>query len=316
MEETKAKTKVKDARSGNKPGTVELIQSYLMIAYKVIGITIFVTIPLLWVFRYAFYKATGYGDQTFTGLANLKRVFDFTDSSSLAFWKSVKNTFVFAISKLAVEIPLALVMAFLLSCKIKGRTFFRALYFMPSMLSMSVMGVIFTYLFAHQSGVINNLLRAVGLKPVQWFSSGATAMFMICAVSVWHNFGVNMLYFMTGLANIDPTLYEAATVDGASVKKQFFKITIPLLAPVAQMVFMNAFLGSLKITDLVLTFTDGRPNKETEVMMTNIYKSFFQTAVGRKNYGYASAKCLVVAAILGILTVIYLKLTNKSSNLD
>lgn len=250
--------------------TTATIQSYLMVSGTVLGMIVFVVIPLLWIMRYSVFKYKGYGTMTFVGLDNFIRVFQ----RSPKYWLSVKNTFVFAIGKLAVEIPLALVLAFVLSRRLKGTNFFRSAFFMPSMISVAIIGVVFVYLFGHDQGVINAAIKALGGTPVKWFSNGTTAMIVLMLASIWQNFGINMLFFMTGLQSIDPSMYDAAAIDGASNTQQFFKITIPLLGPVLQMVLMNAILGSLKVTDLVLTLTDGKPSGKTEVMMTYIYKQF------------------------------------------
>lgn len=303
---------MKEAKAKKKPVTkarvVELIQTYLMISYKTIGIIVFIFIPLCWLLRFCVYKYKGYGAMKFVGLENFRKVFQ-----DEVYWQAVKNTFVFATVKLCFELPLALVCAVLLSAKIRCRNFFRAVFFMPTLLPTAVIGVIFTYLFAHQGGAFNEILKAVGLQPVEWFRYGNTAMSMLISISVWCNFGTNMLFFMTGIGNIDPALYEAATVDGASSSKQFFRITIPLLGPVMQMVLMNAFLGSLKVTELVLTLTEGRPNHQTSVMMTFVYSKFFGGTGSARNYGYSAAVTLVTAVILGIFTAIYLKTTKKSA---
>ena len=308
--EDKKKVKV---RNGEKPGTVELIQSYLMVAGTVIGVVVFVAIPLAWVFRWCLFKYKGYGQIRFVGLRNFQRLFDFSPSGTGKYWLSVKNTFVFAICKLAVEIPLALVTAFILTRKIKFRNFFRAMYFMPSMISVAIMGVVFTYLFNHNQGVINGVIKFFGGQPVMWFSGNISAMIMLMIASIWQNFGLNMLFFMTGLQSIDPAMYEAATVDGASNTRQFFNITLPLLGPVLQMVLMNAILGSLKVSDLVLTFTNGAPTGHTEVMMTYVYKTFFGTDKAM-DYGFGSALTIMTAVILGAVTLLYIKSTNKAAD--
>lgn len=287
------------------------IQSYLMVAGTVLGVIIFVVIPLLWIMRYSVFKYKGYGTMTFVGLDNFVRVFQ----RSPKYWLSVKNTFVFAIGKLLVEIPLALVLAFVLTRKLKGTNFFRSVFFMPSMISVAIIGVVFVYLFGHNSGVINMILKSIGLQPVQWFSNGTTAMIVLMIASIWQNFGINMLFFMTGLQSIDPSMYDAASIDGASNTQQFIKITIPLLGPVMQMVLMNAILGSLKVTDLVLTLTNGEPGGKTEVMMTYIYKQFFsQSGSQAKDWGFGAALTVVTAIILTIVTIIYLRATKKSSD--
>ena len=292
-----------------KLNTVATIQSYLMVAGSVIGMLVFVVIPLLWVCRYCVYSYKGYGTMKFVGLDQFVRVF----KESPKFWLSVANTFIFAICKLAVEIPLALVLAFLLTRKIKGVTFFRSMYFMPSMVSVAIIGVVFTYLFAHHNGIINEFIKMAGGTGVTWFSDRWTALIVLMIASIWQNFGINMLFFMTGLQSISPEMYEASEIDGASNTRQFFSITIPLLGPVMQMVVMNAILGSLKVTDLVLTLTQGGPYGQTEVMMTYIYKQFFgEGGTIGKNWGYAAALTVVTAAILAVVTMIYLKMTKKS----
>ena len=294
-----------------KLNTIATIQSYLMITGTVLGLIIFVVVPLLWVCRFCVYNYKGYGTMRFVGLDNFVRVFQ----RSPKYWMSVANTFIFAICKLAVEIPVALVLAFLLTRKIKGVSFFRSMYFMPSMISVAIMGVIFTYLFSHESGIVNGMLEILGGEGVKWFSNRWTALIVCMIASIWQNFGINMLFFMTGLQSISPEMYEAADIDGASNTRQFFSITLPLLGPVLQMVLMNAILGSLKVTDLIMTLTNGGPSGKTEVMMTYIYKQFFGAAgMSGKDWGYASALTIVTASILGIVTIIYLRTTKKTAD--
>jgi raffinose/stachyose/melibiose transport system permease protein len=284
------------------------IQSYRMIAGSVLGLIIFVVIPLCWIMRWCLFSYKGYGSINFVGLKNFIRVFE----RSPKFWLAVQNTFVFAFGKLLVEIPLALVLAFILTKKLRGQTFYRSMFFMPSMVSVAVIGVVFTYLFSSYHGVVNELF---GLK-IKWFSSGTMAMLVLMFASIWQNFGINMLFFMTGLQSISPEMYEAAAIDGANNRRQFFEITIPLLGPVTQMVLMNAILGSLKVTDLVLTLTNGNPSGKTEVMMTSIYKAFFPpSGSSAMDYGYGSALTVITALILTIVTIVYLRTTKKSSEI-
>lgn len=295
-----------------KLGKKATIQSYLMIAGTVIGLIVFVVIPLIWIMRWCLFSYKGYGAVRFVGLDNFVRVFARSDK----FWLAVGNTFIFAFGKLLVEIPLALALAYILTRKLRGRNFFRSVFFMPSMFSVAVIGVMFTYLFNHNQGVVNAVIEALGGTGVKWFASGTTAMILLMIASVWQNFGINMLFFMTGMQSISPEIYEAASIDGASHKRQFVGITIPLLGPVMQMVLMNAILGSLKVTDLVLTLTNGKPSGKSEVMMTYIYKRFFGEGGGAAmDYGYGAALTIVTAIILTIVTLIYLKVTKKSSDI-
>ena len=296
----------------NRMGKLAVFQSYLMIAGTVIGMIVFVVIPLIWIMRWCLFSYKGYGAIRYVGFNNFVRVFTRSDK----YWLAVRNTFVFAFGKLLVEIPLALVLAFVLTRRLRGRDFFRSVFFMPSMLSVAVIGVVFTYLFNHNQGVVNSLIKLMGGTGVKWFSDGTTAMILLMIVSIWQNFGINMLFFMTGLQSIPPELYEAAAIDGASQTQQFMKITIPMLGPIMQMVLMNAILGSLKVTDLVLTLTNGKPSGKTEVMMTYIYKRFFgESGAAAMDYGYGAALTVVTAIILTIVTLMYLRATKKSSDI-
>ena len=299
-------------KSYNRLDRKAVIQSYLMIAGTVIGMIVFVVIPLIWIMRWCLFSYKGFGAVRFVGFNNFVRVFARSDK----YWLAVKNTFVFAFGKLLVEIPLALVLAFMLTRRLKGRDFFRSVFFMPSMLSVAVIGVVFTYLFNHNQGVVNSVIKQLGGTPIKWFSDGTTAMIMLMIVSIWQNFGINMLFFMTGLQSIPNELYEAAAIDGASQTQQFLRITIPMLGPIMQMVLMNAILGSLKVTDLVLTLTNGKPSGKTEVMMTYIYKRFFgESGSSAMDYGYGAALTVVTAIILTIVTLMYLRATKKNSDI-
>ena len=296
-----------------KLNAVRTLQSYAMISISLAGLALFVVYPLFWVVRYSVFDYKGYGTITFVGFDKFVQIFRPT---SKTFWDSIAHTFIFAIGKLIVEIPLALVLAFILTRKLRGANFFRAVYYMPSMVSVAVIGVIFFYLFRHEGGVFNTFLRLLGGQGVQWFSNGWSAMLMLMIASIWQNFGLNMLFFMTGLQSISPEMYEAAAIDGASNTRQFFSITVPLLGPVLQMVLMNALLGSLKVTDLVLSLTKGGPGTDTSMMMTYIYGLFMgEAGVGKGNWGYAAACTVVTAIILGLVTIVYLRVTKKSSEI-
>lgn len=297
-------------KRGKKLNAIETMQSYAMISISTIGLFIFVVLPLLWVLRYCLFSYRGYGEAIYVGFDNFVRIFQ----RSPQFWRAVRVTFIFAVGKLAIELPLALVMAFLLTKKLKGTTFFRSLYFMPSMLSVAIIGVIFSYIFSSYNGVVNSVMRMMGNTPIRFFSNVTLAIIVCMVASIWQNFGLNMIFFMTGLQSIPNELYEAARIDGASEKQQFFRITIPMLGPVLQMVVMNALLGSLKVTDLMLTLTNGNPAGKTETIMTYVYKQFFNSQTA-PDYGYASALTVVSAVIFGIVTVIYLRSTRKGSEI-
>jgi raffinose/stachyose/melibiose transport system permease protein len=184
------------------------------------------------------------------------------------------------------------------------------------MLSIAVLGIIFYYLFGSYNGVINEAIVALGGKRISWFDDAKLSMLVLMIASVWQNFGLNMLFFMAGLQSIPDELYDAAAIDGAGRGGQFFRITLPMLGPVTQMVILNALLGSLKITDLILVMTDGRPDGATQMMMSFIYRQYFPAggkAAG--NYGYGAVLTIMSILILGVVTVIYLRATRKGADI-
>ena len=293
------------------------IQEILMITPMTIGFLLFSVYPIIWVLRWSFFKYNGYSEPVFVGLGNFIRVF----SRDPAYWNSLKNTFLIAGMKMIFEIPLALVLAVLLNNKIKGSSFFRVVFFLPSVFSIAVVGLIFSILFGAYNGIVNAILKNIGLitQNISWFSDKGHAMFVIILVSLWTTFGLNMIYFLMGLQNISKSLYECASIDGANEVQQFFYITMPLVAPILQLVLMLSVLRTMKMTDLILVLTNGAPGGSTEVVMTYIFKYFFsygESAAMEVQFGYASSMAVVTAVILGIVTLIYLKVSKKMQEVE
>ena len=301
----------KDRRNGffTREGT----QAWLMLAPQLLGFVLFTVYPVIWIFRYAWYDFDG-AKAIFVGFDNFVRLF----TRDPYYWESLVNTFILSFGKLLIELPLALVLAVMLNSKLKGKTIFRTTYFMPNIVSVAIIGLIFYFMFDPFQGIINNLLLELKLisAPINWFGEKWKAMMVIATASIWQNFGINMFFFLSGLQNIPAELYECAEIDGASKWKQFTKITVPMLAPTLQIVTMLAILGSIKMTDLVLVLTNGNPAGQTNVVMTYIFKYFFKYGEGAAipQIGYAAALGLITAIILGIVTLIYMKLTKGMSN--
>lgn len=293
------------------------IQEVLMITPMTIGFLLFSVYPIFWVLRWSFFHYNGYSEPVFIGFENFVRAL----TRDAAYWGSLKNTFLIAGLKMLIEIPLALLLAVILNNKIKGSSFFRVIYFLPSVFSIAVVGLIFSILFSAYNGIVNALLRETGLiaRNISWFSDKGHAMFVIILVSLWTTFGLNMIYFLMGLQNIPKALYECASIDGANQIQQFFYITVPLVAPILQLVLMLSVLGTMKMTDLILVLTNGAPGGSTEVVMTYIFKYFFSygdNAARDVQFGYASAMAVITALILGVVTVIYLRISRKMQEVE
>ena len=288
------------------------VQEILMILPMFVGFLLFTAYPIFWVLRWAFFLYDGFSEPEFIGMENFIRAFTRDET----FWFTLYNTFLLAAAKLVVEMPIALVLAVLVNGKVRGSSAFRIIFFLPTVFSIAVIGLVFSILFSAYNGIVNAVLVQLGVvaKNVNWFGERWLAMFVVLLVSVWSTFGLVMVYFLMGLQNIPRELYECARIDGASEVRQFFRITLPMLSPVMQIVFMLSMLGTMKITDLVLVMTNGQPGGGTEVVMTNIFKYFFQygdSSATPSQFGYASALAVITALFLSIITIVYLGMSKR-----
>lgn len=285
------------------------LQAILMILPFLLGFVLFSYVPILYILRYAVTDFNGYAAPNFTGLHNFERIF----TNDPDFWMSIANTFVLSFCKLLVEIPLALLLASFLNQKLKGTGFFRVTLFMPAVISAAIIGLIFSLLFASFNGTVNTILKSLGViaKPVNWFGTKGSAMFVLGLASVWQNYGINMMFFLMALQSIPQEINECAELDGARGLRKFFRITLPMIAPIFESVLLMAIIGSMKICDLVISLTNGQPGGSTEVVMTYIYKVFFGNSGRNIEIGYASAMSAVTAVILGLVTLVYVRGTRK-----
>lgn len=286
-------------------------QAMAMLAPMMIGFFVFTYIPIVYVLRYSLYESNGF-KESWVGLDNFVRLF----TRDPAYWKSVVTTFILAFGKLAVEIPLALLLAVFLNKGIRGTGFFRVALFLPAIISTAITGLIFSLMFSSYNGIINSMLIDWGIiaEPIKWFSNKWTALIVLGLASVWNNFGINMIFFLMALQSVPKELYECANIDGITPVKQFFKITLPMIGPTFQSVLLMAIVGSLKMADLILASTNGQPAGGTEVVMTYVFKYFFGYGGRKVEVGYASAMAVITGIILAIVSVVYTRLSRKIGN--
>lgn len=300
-------------RNGKLPGKRrrlkgDSIQAIAMLAPMMLGFVIFTYVPIVYILRYSFYQSNGFRE-TWIGLDNFVRVF----TRDPAFWQSIVNVFILSFGKLAVEIPLALLLAVLLNKGLKATGLFRVALFLPAIISTAITGLIFSLMFASFNGIINGMLQSIGWiqKPISWFSHKGTTMLVLGMASVWNNFGINMIFFLMALQSVPIELYECADIDGITPFKKFFYITLPMIGPTFQAVLLMAIVGSLKMSELILASTNGQPAGKTEVVMTYVFKYFFGYDGRTVEVGYASAMALVTGVILAGISAVYMKCSNK-----
>ncbi len=290
----------------------DTLSAYLMTFPMIIGFFVFTIYPIVWVLRYSVFEYNGFSHAKFIGIENFVRTFQRTPD----FWQAIGNSLILTLGILVVDTTIALIFAVLLNSSSKVNSMFRTIFFMPCIISSAIIGLIFSILFTSYNGVINNMLLQTGLihLPVNWFSEKWHALFVLLVAQIWSSFGITMVYFLMGLQGIPSELYECAEIDGANRLQKFFKITLPMLAPIMQIILMLAIVSGMKMTDLALVLTNGMPGGKTEVVMTYIFKYFFGGEGGagaNAQFGFASAMSVVTAVIVGIITLLYLQLTKN-----
>ncbi len=287
----------------------DMLQAYIMMAIPILFFLVLVVRPIFWNFKYAFYDYDGV-NQTFVGLANFKRVL-----LDMRWWKAVWNTFEMSFIKIGISVPLAFIFAVMLNGSFKGKDTFRILSFVPAVVSMSIMSIIFQMMFSADAGIINNMLIDFKIidQPIEWFASETMSKIAIIFVWVWKDLGNIILLILAGLQGIDKSLYESSAVDGANKLQEIFYITIPQLAPIMVIIIMLQITGSLKVFDLINVLTGGGPNSSTDVMMTYMFNYYFGTNDFMPQQGYAAAVGIVASIIITIVTLCYMKF-NKSKD--
>lgn len=289
------------------------IVKWLMLAPALFFLFVCSIYPFIWVVRYVFYDYNGF-KAYYIGLRNFTRAFQ-----DQIFWSSVIHTFEYAFLKLLFVLPLSLITAVLLQRKRFGSSFFQTIYFLPTVISSAVYSLIWYFIFATYNGILNGYLSMAHIisAPVDWLGSSKTAMLAVVIVAVWGAFGNYMILLISGLTGISADVYESAQIDGAGGLQMFFKITLPMLAPVLKVVTLLAITTAFKDYQSILVLTAGGPNNRTHVMFSYIFQLVFGTAnsAGQLQIGYGAVLSVISAVIVGIVTLIYLQFSKKMDDI-
>ena len=249
---------------------------------------------------YGFTNYSGMGSYQFVGWENYKNLFH-----DAAFGTSLRNSLLLAIGFIFIQHPLAMIVAAVLD-KLggKGENFFRCVYFIPNAISVAVIAYLWKFIYNPDFGLLNNIIKAFGGKgDINWFNYD-TAIWAVLIVLIWHGFGWGMLIYYTGIKNIDPVLYEAAAIDGATQIQTFFKITLPQMKPVIQVNVTMAVISALKQMETVYLLTNGGPGNSTQFAANYLYQQAFKAY----KYGYGNAIGVVFIIICLLVTVILNKI--------
>lgn len=245
---------------------------------------------------YGFTDYSGMGSYNMIGFENYKNLMQ-----DEVFWTALRNSLFLAFGFICIQHPLALITAAALDrMGGKGENFFRCVFFIPNVISVAVIAYLWKFIYNPDFGLLNNVIKALGGKgDINWFDS-KNALWAVLVVLIWHGFGWGMLIYYTGIKNIDPVLYEAAAIDGANSKTQFFRITLPLMKPVIQVNVTMAVISALKQMETVYLLTNGGPGNSTQFTANYLYQQAFKAF----KYGYGNAIGVIFIIICLVVTVV------------
>ena len=289
-------------------------QAWLFMALPILGFCIFTLYNLCWAISRGFFYYDGTVSGTrFVGMLNYINAF-----KDIRYWSSWLTTIEFCLMKVPVEMVIALGLAILMERKIKGKGFFRAIYYLPTIISLVVTSLVFSNLFEY-FGFVNNWLEKFGFidMPVEWLSSKWKAMAVLVIGSIWNTFGINVTYFVAALSNVPQELYEAAQIDGATKPKIFRHITLPAITSVARYVLLLSINGTLHVNEWIILLTSGGPASSTHSVMSYLTGNYVPGfAVIETNIGYGCCLATITAIIMAGIAFVYLKLSEKMKDVD
>ncbi len=262
----------------------------------IIGLTMFTLVPAIFSLYFSFCDYSVLNPPVFIGTANYTTLM--TDG---LFWQSLWNTFYFAVIFLPLSTALGIALAMMLNMAVRGQMFFRALIFMPSLVPLVALAILWRWILNGEYGILNWGLQALGIPPVNWMGNPSTAKLGLVIASLW-GIGNMVVIYLAGLQEVPRSLYEASTVDGASKWQQFINVTIPMLSPVIYFNVMMGVIGVMQIFALPYVMTDGTG---TPLRSTYFYTMYlFDQAFGFLNMGYACAMAWVLFLMVMALTLI------------
>lgn len=279
------------------------VAPYVFISPGVVFYLMVTIIPMVWGFWISFHKwSIIWPAHPWVGLKNYAALI----SDSL-FWTSLRNTAVYTAGVVPVEVVIALMVALLLNTKLKGRSFYRLLYYLPVVTPLSISAVIWQWIYHPHYGLLNWIMRVLHLPTRDWLLELGTAMLAVIIVAIWAGVGYRMVIFLAALQGIPQTYYEAAMIDGAGRFQLFRYITLPLLKPATLFVLVTSVISSFQVFSIINVLTQGGPLDSTHVVVYYIYKRAF----GDLQFGVAAAMSFVLFAIILVVTAIQWKLIGR-----
>lgn len=232
------------------------------------------------------------------GLQNYRKAF-----RSSSFWKAVRVTLTFVLSTIGLQIGLALLLAVILNEQVKGKNFFRSVIFLPVVLSTVAISLTFMIIFHPQNGPANGFLQSFGFEPLPWLTGVHTALPTIIFIVLWQTVGYYMVLLLSGLQTINPALYEAAEIDGASGVQKFVNVTIPMLTPVLFLCVILAVIRAFQVFDQIFVLTGGQDGGGPAGATTTLVFDIYLNAFTHWQMGYGAAEATILLCVILLITL-------------
>lgn len=282
----------------NKQKWRETLTGYLFIAPMLIGVTIFLIMPIIASFILSFTHwnhISGFRGVEFAGLTHFKNLLN-----DDLFWKSIKNNLIFLLV-VPITLAISLFLAVIINKSVYFKSFFKVVYFMPYISSIVAVAMVWQVLFHPSYGPINSMLMSLGIAdPPKWIADIHFALPSVMMIMVWVSIGYNMIIYIAGLQSIPQELYEAADIDGATASQKFKSITLPLLSPTTFFLLITGIIGTFKVFDIIQVLTKGGPAGSTSVVVYYLY----ETAFINLKMSYASTMALFLFFAIFLITLI------------
>ncbi|WMJ89772.1 carbohydrate ABC transporter permease [Anaerocolumna sp. MB42-C2] len=281
--------------------------SYLMILPAYLIFTIFILIPIVIVIYYSITNFNLYSKPDIVGLKNYLNLFQDND-----FLIAIKNTMVYTLATLFPQLALGLLLALMLYRKSILIPIFRTAFYLPNVMSMVCMSMVWLWIYDPTFGLFNVILKSLGYSAKQWLQDPDMAMFCVVLMSIWKSCGYSMVIFLSGLTSIPESLYEAASLDGSNAVRKFLYITWPMLRPTTFFLLVTGIVNSFSVFEQINIMTGGGPLNRTTTIVHQIYRRGFLEF----KMGYASAMSVTLLLFSVIITICVFKFGSNGQDVD
>lgn len=276
-----------------KKSTILLFVLPALVAYLSVA-----TFPIIASFGMSLFKWNVKGNQGFVGLKNFAQLFSIDN----IFQEAIGHGLYATALCLLIQLPLSILLAYLLTRTQRARDLFKVTFFLPNMISTAATGILWMFVYNLNFGLLNSLLRGMGLGSLAmpWLGESSTALTSVIMVGCWQYIGYHMIIYLCAMQSIPQALNEAAAIDGANSWQIFWRVTFPLLVPILKVDTVLITTGSLRMFDIVYVMTSGGPNHATEMIATHMYTRTFKGM----QFGYGSAMAVVLTLMCILITVV------------